>query len=146
MKTLRHTAIRKLVSTITVMSQDELRQRLAKEGIDVTQATLSRDLNELRLTKGPGGYSLPQSSNSDEELPTLQELFESFGLSVQQAMNQLVIRTTLGSAQPVAAAIDREHLGGVMGTIAGDDTILVICPDPEQATLVRERLEGTLLL
>jgi transcriptional regulator of arginine metabolism len=144
LKTLRQNAIRKIVSTITVMSQDELRQRLAKEGFDVTQATLSRDLNELRLSKGPTGYSLPSDSTEDEELPTLEELLESFGLTVQQAMNQLVVRTTLGSAQPVAAAIDREDWDGVLGTIAGDDTILLICPDSEQAALVRERLEGIL--
>ncbi len=144
LKTLRHNAIRQLVSRITVTSQDDLRQKLATEGFDVTQATLSRDLNELGLIKGRNGYALPQSSNDDEELPTLQELFASFGLSTDQAMNQIVIRTTLGSAQPVAAAIDREDWDGILGTIAGDDTILVICTDAERAATVRERLEGIL--
>jgi transcriptional regulator of arginine metabolism len=143
-KTLRHNAIRQLVSRITVTSQDDLRQRLASEGFDVTQATLSRDLNELGLIKSRNGYALPAEENTDEDLPTLYELLASFGLGTQQAMNQIVIRTTLGSAQPVAAAIDQEDWDGVLGTIAGDDTILVICPDTERATQVRERLEGIL--
>jgi transcriptional regulator of arginine metabolism len=144
MKTERHNAIRKVVSHIAVVSQDDLRRRLAREGFEVTQATLSRDLHELRLIKGPGGYALPPDNNGDEELPTLHELFASFGLSTDQAMNQVVIRTTLGSAQPVAAAIDREDWEGVLGTIAGDDTILMICTDAKRATEVRARLEGIL--
>jgi transcriptional regulator of arginine metabolism len=144
MKMERHNAIRKLLSRASVMSQDDLRRRLAKGGFDVTQATLSRDLHELRLVKGPGGYFLPKESGPDEELPTLQELFESFGLSVQQALNQLVVRTTLGSAQPVAAAIDREDWKEVLGTIAGDDTILMICPDAKRAAVLRERMDRML--
>jgi transcriptional regulator of arginine metabolism len=141
MKTQRHNAILKLISTVTVTSQDELRRRLVRQGFDVTQATLSRDLHELRLVKGPAGYSLPQNASDEEDdLPTLAELMTSFGLSVQQAANQLVVRTASGSAQPLSASIDREEWEEVLGTIAGDDTILVICADAKKATVVRDRL------
>lgn len=141
MKTQRHNAILKLISTVSVTSQDELRRRLARQGFDVTQATLSRDLHELRLFKGPAGYSLPQNgSDEEDDLPTLAEMMASFGLSVQQALNQLVVRTSTGSAQPLSASIDREEWAEVLGTIAGDDTILIICHDAKQASVVRERL------
>src|SRR5580698_10052125 len=90
MKTQRQNAILKLISTVTVTSQDELRRRLARQGFDVTQATLSRDLHELRLFKGPAGYSLPQNApDEDDDLPSFAEMMASFGLSVQQALNQL---------------------------------------------------------
>jgi transcriptional regulator of arginine metabolism len=141
MKLQRHNAILKLISTVSVTSQDELRRRLVRQGFDVTQATLSRDLHELRLMKGPTGYSLPQNGSTEvDDDPTLDELMSSFGISVVQAQNQLVLRTSSGAAQPVGAGIDREEWEEVLGTIAGDDTILVICADPRQATVVRERL------
>jgi transcriptional regulator of arginine metabolism len=144
MKLQRHNAIRKLITRSSVSSQDDLRRRLAREGFDVTQATLSRDLYELRLVKGRDGYSISKDNGFNEELPTIQELFESFGLSVHRALNQMVVRTTLGSAQPVAAAIDRENWAEVLGTIAGDDTILLICPDARRATLLGQRLDRML--
>ena len=144
MKLQRHNAIRKLITRSSVSSQDDLRRRLAREGFDVTQATLSRDLYELRLVKGRDGYSILKDNGFNEELPTIQELFESFGLSVHRALNQMVVRTTLGSAQPVAAAIDRENWAEVLGTIAGDDTILLICPDARRATLLGQRLDRML--
>jgi transcriptional regulator of arginine metabolism len=144
MKVERHNAIRKLITRTSVTSQDDLRRRLAREGFDVTQATLSRDVNELRLVKGREGYSISKAGGLDEELPTIQELFESFGLSVHRALNQMIIRTTLGSAQPVAAAIDRENWSEVLGTIAGDDTIFVICPDARRAHTLQERLDRML--
>ncbi|TCK70203.1 ArgR family transcriptional regulator [Acidipila rosea] len=143
-KTERHSAIRNLVATIAVTSQDELRRKLIRRGFDVTQATLSRDIHELRLYKGPNGYALPNGNGRDEEdddQPTLAEVLSGFGLKVKQAQNQLVLITTLGGAQPVAAAMDHEDLPEVVGTIAGDDTVLIICPDQKQAAQLRDRLE-----
>src|ERR1700751_5084793 len=132
MKQQRHNVIRELLVKTTIASQDELRRKLAGRGFHVTQATLSRDIHELRLLKGPGGYSLPnEEGESDESLPEIRDMLKSFGLEVRQALNLLIVVTTTGGAQPVAAGIDYEDWSEVVGTIAGDDTVLVICPDTE---------------
>jgi transcriptional regulator of arginine metabolism len=153
MKFQRHNAIRELVAHALVANQDELRRKLRRHGFEVTQATLSRDIHELRLTKGPGGYSLPNGNGNgngvgthaaDDGPPSPSEMMESFGLSVTRAMNQVVLRTTMGGAQPMAAALDREGWSDVVGTIAGDDTVLVICPDLKRAHEVEARLRKML--
>jgi transcriptional regulator of arginine metabolism len=150
MKFQRHSAIRELVAHSLVSNQDELRRKLRRRGFEVTQATLSRDIHELRLSKGPGGYSLPGGNTNgtptteDDRPPSVAEMIESFGLWARQAMNQVVVRTVMGGAQPVAAALDREGWPEVVGTIAGDDTILVICPDTRRAAEVESRLRTIL--
>src|SRR5580692_8386878 len=112
MKFQRHNAIRELVAHALVANQDELRRKLRRRGFEVTQATLSRDIHELRLSKGPGGYALPNGHNGnvtqivDDGPPSIANMIESFGLRVQQAMNQVVVVTVMGGAQPVAAALD----------------------------------------
>jgi len=131
------------VASAGVTSQDELRRKLVRLGFDVTQATLSRDIHEMRLSKGPNGYALPNGvSEEDDDQPSIREVLASFGLKVKQAQNQLVLITTNGGAQPVALAIDHEDWEEVVGTIAGDDTILIICPDQKRASTLRGRLEG----
>ena len=142
MKQQRHTVIRELVGKAPIASQDELRRKLAGRGFHVTQATLSRDIHELRLSKGPDGYSFANGAEHEEDLPGIREVLESFGLEVRQAGNLLVLITTTGGAQPIAAGIDYEDWPEVVGTIAGDDTVLIICPDTEQATQLKTRLEG----
>ena len=145
MKQDRHTAIRELVAGAPIGSQDELRRRLVKRGFEVTQATLSRDIHELHLYKGPNGYAAPNGTaieEDEDDLPGTPEMLRSFGLKVKQAINQLVLITTSGSAQPVALAIDGEDWPEVVGTIAGDDTVLIICPNPEQTTTLKARIEG----
>jgi len=150
MKVQRQNAIRELLSRSLVTNQDELRRKLRRRGIQVTQATLSRDIHELRLTKGPTGYSIPGNSNSaadileDDGPPSLEEMIESFGLRVRQAMNQVVIATVMGGAQPVAASLDHAGWTEVIGTVAGDDTVLVICPDLRNAAEVESRLRKML--
>lgn len=149
MKHQRLDAIRELLSDSLVPNQDELRRRLRRRGIRVTQATLSRDIHELRLFKGPGGYSLPHGNGTngafvDDNPPTLNEMIESFGMRARQAMNQVVVGTVMGGAQPVAAALDREGWPEVLGTIAGDDTVLVICADVRRAAEVQARLRTML--
>lgn len=121
-----------------------MRRKLIRRGFDVTQATLSRDIHELRIYKGPNGYALPNGNGRNEEtedLPEVEEILRSFGLKVRQAQNQLVLFTTAGSAQPVALAIDHEDWPEVVGTLAGDDTILIICPDQRRAGVLSDRLE-----
>jgi transcriptional regulator of arginine metabolism len=152
MKVQRHNAIRDLLAESVVANQDELRRKLRRRGFEVTQATLSRDIHELRLVKGPGGYSLPvQNGNGsvaaaeeDDSPPSVAETLESFGLRVRQAMNQVVIGTVMGGAQPVAAALDHEAWQGVVGTLAGDDTVLIICPDVRRASEVESRVRTML--
>lgn len=133
------------MASASVANQDELRRKLVRRGFDVTQATLSRDIHEMRLYKGPNGYALPNgngaSTHEQEEFPSIREVLAGFGLKVKQAQNQLVLVTAAGSAQPVALGIDHEDWDEVVGTIAGDDTVLIICPDQRRATTLRERLE-----
>ena len=151
MKDLRHNAIRDLVAHSRVTNQDELRRKLRRRGFQVTQATLSRDIHELRLFKGPGGYSLPNGTANgasaaveDDAPPSVEEMLDSFGLRVVHAMNQVIVRTVMGGAQPVAASLDREAWPEVAGTIAGDDTVLVICQDQRRAGEVEVRLRKIL--
>src|SRR6185312_1585744 len=143
MKQQRQTAIRDVLAQAMVPSQDELRRRLARRGFHVTQATLSRDIHELRLSKGPQGYSLPTSPPPEDDadaLPGIREVLSGFGLEVRQAMNQLIVITTTSAAQPVAAGIDYEDWPEVVGTLAGDDTVLVICPDAQPARRLKARI------
>jgi len=154
MKLERHNAIRELVSSSLVQSQDDLRRKLRRRGFAVTQATLSRDLHELHLFKGPGGYgsangngdgnSTAIAEEEDDSPPSVVDVIETFGLRSRQAMNQVVIGTVMGGAQPVAAALDHEQWPEVVGTIAGDDTVLVICPDLRRAAEVQAKLRRML--
>jgi transcriptional regulator of arginine metabolism len=151
MKDLRHNAIRDLVAHSRVTNQDELRRKLRRRGFQVTQATLSRDIHEMRLSKGPGGYSLPNGApndggagEEDDAPPSVEETLESFGMRVRHALNQVIVRTVMGGAQPVAAALDWEDWPDVVGTIAGDDTVLVICQDQRRAGEVEARLRKIL--
>jgi transcriptional regulator of arginine metabolism len=144
MKHERHATIRDLLDRAPIGNQDALRRKLASRGFNVTQATLSRDIRELHLSKGPAGYVAPSfaAAAEDDSGPGIREVLRAFGLEARQAMNLLVLITTTGSAQPVAAGIDYEEWPEVLGTIAGDDTVLVICPDEKQAKTLRTRIEG----
>lgn len=144
-KTQRQSAIRELLATTSINNQDELRRKLAARGILATQATLSRDIRELRLFKGPTGYASPDTLAPDpapDDLPAIAEMLSSFGLEVRQTQNLLVLLTGRGAAHPVAAGIDDEEWPEVLGTIAGDNTILIICPDLPAANNLRQRLEA----
>jgi transcriptional regulator of arginine metabolism len=142
MKQQRHSIIRELLDHGPIASQDELRHKLAARGHHVTQATLSRDIHELRLLKGPNGYaSASPATAGEDDLPGIRELLRGFGLEARQALNQLVLITTTGGAQPIAAGIDYEDWPEVVGTIAGDDTVLIICPDSQKAETLKKRIE-----
>ncbi len=147
MKTLRQSAIRELLVTTSITNQDELRRKLAARGIQATQATLSRDIREMRLLKGHNGYALPETASADpgpDDLPAIAEMLSSFGLELRQTGNLLVLLTGRGAAHPVAAGIDDEEWPEVLGTIAGDNTILIICADLPAANSLRKRLEAFL--
>src|SRR6266404_1088508 len=127
-KAIRQRHILELVSKAPVESQNVLRRSLVRNGLRVTQATLSRDIAELGLVKTADGYSLPDEEEpaNSRVLPSLDHLLREFVLDVRPAQNLLVLKTAPGAAQPVAAALDAEEWPDVVGTIGGDDTILII--------------------
>ena len=149
-KLSRHQAILELVGSGPVLSQEELQRLLHKKGFDAGQATLSRDIRELGLVKTAEGYSLPGNGNgngnghADPVLPSVSRLVREFVTSVRAAQNLLVTKTSIGSAQPVAAALDGENWPEAIGTIAGDDTILIVCTDSRSAGRLAGRIQGML--
>jgi transcriptional regulator of arginine metabolism len=140
-KSFRHGQILKLIRSRNVFTQDELARALKEQGIDATQVTLSRDVRELGLVKTMEGYR-----ELERERPNLQfaTLAGEFLQDVRLAQNQVVLKTAPGHASSVAVALDDEEWPDVVGTIAGDDTILVICKDARTADEVRARLLGLL--
>jgi|SRR5579863_1394442 len=144
-KTLRQRAILDALKHGTFASQEDLQRVMRKRGFRVGQATLSRDIRDLNLSKTHRGYSLPQGETGvAAALPPVSRLVREFVLDIRSAQNQLVIKTIVGSAQPVAAAMDEVDWPEVVGTIAGDDTILIVCPDRDEARKLAGRLEEML--
>ena len=143
-KAQRHATIQELVQTHRVNSQEQLRELLELRGFDVTQATLSRDIRELRLIKvpgrdGPSHYTLPPESW--DNAPALNRLLPALFLGAEGTGNLLVVKTMVGGAQAVAEAIDWEEWPEVLGTLAGDDTVLLILRDPAHLPTIQRRLE-----
>jgi transcriptional regulator of arginine metabolism len=144
-KTLRQRAILDAVGSGQIANQEELQRALRKRGFRVGQATLSRDIRDLNLSKTAAGYELPQGEVAGAlALPPVKRLVREFVLDVRPAQNLLVVKTVIGSAQPVAAALDDQEWDEVVGTIAGDDAILIVCPDKEAAKKVAARIEEML--
>lgn len=144
MKTQRQSAILDVVEREAVRSQEQLRQRLASRGFEVTQATLSRDIKELGLLKrsSDGAY---QPSGVDSAAPasalgTLSRTLSEYLLSVEAVQQLVVVKTGTGQAQILAVAIDRARLPEIAGTLAGDDTILIIARDPKSAQGIAKQL------
>ena len=145
-KLSRHRAILALLENESIPNQEELQKLLYRKGIEAGQATLSRDIRELGLVKSADGYSLPgrEVGFSDTELPSISRLVREFVTSVRAAENLLVTKTSVGSAQPVAAALDEENWPEAIGTIAGDDTILIVCQDKRAAGRLAGRIQEML--
>ncbi|MHB8484559.1 MAG: arginine repressor [Candidatus Acidiferrales bacterium] len=144
-KRFRQGQILKLVGAEPVPNQDDLRRRLNHMGVRVTQATLSRDLRELKLVKTAEGYR-PLTSASEESapVPQLARALREFLVDVRPAQNMLVLKTPPGGAQPLAAAVDAEHWKEVAGTLAGDDTVLIITPSRAARAAIQKRMEELL--
>ena len=124
-KSYRHSQIVKLVRTRHLHTQEELADALRAQGISATQVTLSRDIRELGLVKTPEGYS--QTPNpSAPAFPGFDSVAREFLLDVRLAQNLLVLRTPPGHANALASALDHAEWSDVAGTIAGDDTVLVV--------------------
>jgi len=144
MKVRRQAAILELVGGAAVHSQEQLRRRLRAHGFDVTQATLSRDIRALGLVKraADSAYQRPQT---DAVAPpnagvALHRALSEYASSVARVQQLVIVRTGPGQAQPLAAAIDRAMLPEVVGTLAGDDTILVISRDARRARALAKEL------
>lgn len=135
-KAYRHGQILKLIRARGIRTQEELARELQRAGIPATQVTLSRDIRELKLVKTSEGYRemLPEEAG-----PSFEMLATEFLHDVRAAQNLVVLRTSPGHANSVAVALDNEEWPEVVGTLAGDDTILVIAPDTPTAEKVRRR-------
>jgi transcriptional regulator of arginine metabolism len=140
-KSYRQGQILKLVRSQKITTQDELAEALRNQGISATQVTLSRDIRDLRLVKTREGY---QEMAPEEKGPAFPLVAAEFVLDVRSAQNLVVLKTAPGHANSVAIALDQEEWPEVVGTIAGDDTILVITQDTTTAELVQEKLMGIL--
>lgn len=144
MKSYRQSVVLELIEREAITSQEQLRARLQARGIETTQATVSRDIRDLGLVKRPsdGAYRRPNAvtpaaGNGGAGLARAVGEY----LRGQEVVAQMVVlKTDTGQAQPLAVALDRAHLGEVVGTIAGDDTILVICRTDRDAAVLAERL------
>ena len=136
-KTFRHGQILKVVRGRSIYTQEDLARALKETGIDATQVTLSRDIRELGLVKTPEGYRELAAESQGTQLAALAG---EFLRDVRLAQNQVVLKTSPGHANSVAVALDDEEWPEVVGTVAGDDTILVICPDNATAETVRAKL------
>lgn len=140
-KNFRHGQILKLIRSRGINTQEELARALKSVGIDATQVTLSRDIRELGLVKTASGY---REIEREEPLQRFAMLAGEFLQDARIAQNQVVLRTAPGHANSVAVALDDEEWPEIVGTIAGDDTILVICPDTATAKTVHQKLLGML--
>ncbi len=142
-KQVRQKAVRELVATHAVSSQEDLRRLLMGRGMDVTQATLSRDIHDLGLARisGDNGvrYVVP-ASLGEEDKPLLSNLLPQLFSRIDGVGELIVLHTVRSGAQPIAEAIDQEEFAEVLGTIAGDDTILIVTRSAEARVALTERL------
>lgn len=142
-KQTRQMTILELIKEHRVSSQEGLRELLQGRGIEVTQATLSRDMRELRVVKVQDAEGQPRYRSREEwdNSPELRTLLPLLFLSAESAGHLILVRTTYGGAKAVAIAVDNEDWPEVLGTVAGDDTILIVLKCEEQAPIVECRLQ-----
>lgn len=149
MKSTRHNKILELINKYPITTQEELIEYLRADGYDVTQSTVSRDIKQLRLTKTllpDGKYRYQASQSSDKGAKNnFKTIFSSSVISVERAINIVVIKTFSGMAQAACAALDMMSFDSIVGTIAGDDTIVVVCRDEENATRCVENFNNYLV-
>jgi transcriptional regulator of arginine metabolism len=139
-KAFRQGQILKLIRTKRIPTQDDLARELRSSyGIETTQVTLSRDIRELGLLKTPEGYRQVEAAPAG---PDLESIAAELLQDVRVAQNLVVLRTSPGNANALAVGLDKEDWPEVIGTIAGDDTILVVTPDASAAEKLRKKLLG----
>ncbi len=145
-KRTRQQAILEIVREHRVPSQAALAQELSKNGFDVTQATLSRDIADLNLMKSKGGYTTLRNAGAADmpQAPDPTGTLRRLVTRVDQVNNLVIVKTSPGSAQPVALAIDDGRYREILGTVAGDDTILVVTRVDNDARSFVDRLSELL--
>lgn len=143
-KRVRQAAILDLVTSHVVASQEDLRILLVSRGMDVTQATLSRDLRHLGLARvadeDGARYVVPESLSNSQDKPLLSNLLPQLFARIDGVGEMIVLHTVASGAQPIAEAIDQEDFSEVVGTIAGDDTILIVTRSADARVLLTNRL------
>jgi transcriptional regulator of arginine metabolism len=135
-KTYRQGQILRLIKKNKIHTQDQLAQELAAQGITATQVTLSRDIRELRLVKTADGYRQVEATPG----PGIEYMAAEFLWHAASAQNLLILKTAPGHANSIAVSLDQEEWPEVVGTIAGDDTVLVVTPDEPTAKILQDRL------
>jgi transcriptional regulator of arginine metabolism len=136
-KAFRQGQILKVIRNKRILTQDDLARELKEtQGIETTQVTLSRDVRELGLLKTPDGYRQVNSASGPDLAMVVGELLQD----VRAAQNLIVLRTSPGNANALAVALDNENLPEIVGTIAGDDTVLIVAPDSITADKLRKKL------
>ena len=148
MKSNRHGKILEIIEKYYVETQEDLIARLSNAGFDVTQATISRDIRELKLTKIPTGdgkykYTLNKPIKN-ASVPDYKSTLSSSIISVEYSQNIIVIKTYPGMAQAIAAILDSAHIKGVMGCVAGDDTIIAAMRDDDLTPLAAAEIKKLL--
>lgn len=148
MKENRLEKIIQIINEQVILTQDDLQAALKAQGFDVTQSTISRDIKKLRLIKGHdanGNYryvSAAKASEGGHDLSHYHDIFSKSVISVEYAMNDIVIKSYSGMASSVCVAIDAVFTGRMLGTIAGEDTILIIMKSAEDAKSLVEELKS----
>ena len=147
MKMHRQARVKEIVERVVIRTQDELAEALRGEGIDVTQATVSRDIKEMMLVKVPTGdgcyrYAFPSEQNVTVSAARLEKTFQDSVLSVNSSGNIIVLRTLPGTAQAVAYVLDNIRWPEIIGTVAGDDTIFLVVKPERAVEKVIERFES----
>ena len=139
MKAFRQGQILKLIRAKSIHTQEDLAQSLAGIGVEATQVTLSRDMRELGLVKTLEGYK-ELGAAAERNAPDLATLVSEFLQDVRLAQNLIVIKTTPGGANSIAVALDQADWPQIVGTVAGDDTILIVTPDNKSAAELKQKI------
>lgn len=144
LRSARHAKILEIISSKEIETQEELCEELERQSIVVTQATISRDIRDLRLFKVAGvekKYRYAYINENDSEIsPKMRNLFRECVLSVKAAQNLVVIKTLIGNGANAGAVVDKLNHDEIVGSVAGDDTLLVVCHDNESAHTVVEKI------
>jgi len=148
-KEKRHRAIQEIITRESMSTQAELVDRLHKMGFDVTQATVSRDISEMRLVRVPLGrgkhkYALAHLELAEDVMSELKRIFRTFVHDVDRGENILVLKVSEGHASGIALLIDRLRRDDIVGTLAGEDTIMLVGRTVNVATALQEELEDLL--
>ena len=149
MKVLRHGKVKEIIENTVIETQEELAEALRRQGIDVTQATVSRDIKELLLIKVPVGdgryrYAFPQEQNVMISPARMERTFQDSVVAINHSQNIIVLKTMPGTAQAVAFTIDHVKWPEIIGTVAGDDTIFVVVKPIDSVSKVLSKFQALL--